>query len=142
MQSKVSNRWTEEEGGYLRDFVGLKNYRELSKELGRSENALRLYRQRHNLPTFFDNFYTFNMIANELGKCRTTIRKYYSRGWIKGRKAHWTWAYSKRPMIFLEDNIVTFLKERYYLFNPDKVPHPFFRNIVLEAYSKVVGEKI
>lgn len=133
----MASRWTEREVNFVHDYVGIKSYAELAEQLGRSEEAIKLYRCRHHLPRAFDNFYSYTLLAKELGRARASLRKYFKRGWLKGRKADWVGVYGKVPMIFLEDDIVVFLQERYYLFEPRKVPNIYFRNVVRDAYNEV-----
>lgn len=128
----MARRWTDKEIEVLHDYSGILDYKELSKRLHRSCKAIKLYRCRHKMPTFFDNFYTYTMLSKELGLSRATLRKYYKRRWLEGRLATWTWAYGKTPMIFQEDNITKFLKEKYHLFKDRFIPNPYFRNLVRE----------
>lgn len=131
----MAPRWTEGDQEFLNDNVGLLNYEELSRKLNRTPEAISLYRCRHNLPTFFANFYTCKLLAKELGVCRATIQRYHNRGWLIGKRANWSWAFGKYPMIFLEDNIVKFLCDKYMLFNCQSIPNIYFRNIVKERYD-------
>ena len=108
-------RWTEEEIEYLTDNVGILDYKTLSQKLGKSTIAIKEYRCVHKLPRFYDTFYSYTLLARELGRSRSTIRKYYSRGWLVGRKATWTYRYNKHPMIFTDENITQFLKEHHDL---------------------------
>jgi hypothetical protein len=79
---------------------------------------------------------TQTLLAQELGRSRASIRKYYKRGWLKGRQATWSWAWGKKPMVFLEDDIVQFLKDRHYLFDWRKVPNIYYRNVIKEAIGQ------
>ena len=129
----MSARWTEREIEYLSDHIGLLSYTELSKKLGRSENAIKLYRCRHKLPTFHNgDYYSATLLAQELGRSRTSVRKYHRKGWLVGRKATWIAKYGKHPLIFLEEHIVAFLRKFHHLFDWRKIPNLYFRNIVKE----------
>ncbi len=133
----MATRWSEREIEYLHDNMGILSYSELSKELKRSENAIRLYRCRNGLPTFFENIYTYALLANELGKSRASLRKYVKKGWLLGKVGTWTCKWGKHPMIFLEKNIVRFLKNHYSLFRPSSIPNLYFRNVVGNIYKEV-----
>ncbi len=132
--------WSQEDIEFLSDNAGLMNYKQLSKKLGRSANAIKLYRARHKTPRFFENFYSYTLLSKELGMSRKVIRKYHSRGWIKGRKADWTSAYGKKPMIFLEEHIVQFLKTYCYLFKDRFIPNIYFRNVVKDCMKGLENE--
>jgi len=132
----MSVRWTEQELDYLADHVGVLSYAELSKKLRRSENAIKLQRCRMKLPTFHNgDYYSYTLLAQELGCSRTTIRKYHQRGWLVGRKATWKALFGNPPVIFLEKHIVVFLRMFYHLFDWRKIPNPYFRNIVKECWN-------
>ena len=132
----MAARWTSKEIELLSDRAGLDNYNTLSKRLGRSKNAIKLFRCRNRLPRFYDTFYSYTLLAKELGKSRRTIRWYHQKGWLSGKKASWRSFYGNRPMIFTEDNIVSFLRKHYLLFDWRKIPNRFFRNIVRECVGK------
>lgn len=132
----MAARWTEQELEYLSDSMGILSYTELSKRLGRSENAIKLCRCRRGLPTFHNgNYYSCTLLAHELGRSRTSIRKYYRKGWLVGKRATWKALFGNRPLIFMEDNIVSFLKRFSRLFNWKKIPNLYFRNVVKEIQS-------
>lgn len=126
----MAKRWTDRDIQILSDKIGLLSYSELSKKLGRSENAIKLYRARNNMPTLYDNFYSASMLAQELGKPRTTIRKYHRLGWLKGDHATWSNGIYKKPLMFIEQDIIAFLIEHRDLFNWRLVPNIYFRNII------------
>lgn len=129
----MTGRWTPDEIEYVSEHAGIVGYAELSRRLHRSKAAIKLYRCRHKLPRFIDNFYSYTLLAAELGKSRATLRKWHSRGWLAGKRATWACVHGKRPMIFVEENIVEFLKVRSYLFDHKKIPNPYFRNVVKDA---------
>jgi hypothetical protein len=129
----VAARWTETELEVLNDMVGILNYCQLSKKLKRSRSAIELKRCRDKMPTFFDNIITQSLLAQELGRSRASIRKYYRKGWLKGKQATWSCAWGKKPIIFLEDDIVQFLKDSHHLFDWKKMPNIYYRNVVKEA---------
>lgn len=124
------HKWTEDEVQYLHDNLGIMGYNELSQNLGRSKNAIKLYRCRHKLPTFYDNIYSYNLLSDELGRSRKTLRKYHRRGWLKGKVASWSCKWGKHPMIFLEKDIVAFLRKHFSRFDWRKIPNLYFRNVV------------
>lgn len=130
----MSARWTEQEMEYLSDQVGILSYSEMAKRLGRSENAIKLQRCRRKLPTFFDgNYYSCTLLARELGRTRASIRKYYKKGWLTGKRATWKALFGNYPLVFLEEHIVSFLRKFHYLFDWRKVPNLYFSNIVKKA---------
>lgn len=115
----------------MHDFAGIKGFKEISARIGRSINAIKLYRHRHKLPLFFNNnFYSYTLLSDELGKSRSRLREYHKRGWLKGKRASWSGKFGARPMMFLEDDIVEFLKQHHNLFSPKRIQNIYFRNIV------------
>jgi hypothetical protein len=129
----MSSRWTPDEIQYISDNAGVLNYAELSRKLGRSEEAIKLCRCRRRLPRFYDTFYSYSLLSTELGRSRATLRKYYNRDWLVGKRAAWSCKYGKHPMIFTEDNIVDFLHKFSHLFDWKKIPNPYFRNVVKDC---------
>lgn len=131
----MSARWTEQELEYLADHVGILGYKELAEHINRSENAVKLCRCRRKLPSFHNNgnYYTCSLLATELGRSRASIRKYYRKGWLAGRKATWKALFGKYPFIFLEEHIVAFLRKFYHLFEWRRIPNLYFRNVVKEC---------
>jgi hypothetical protein len=129
----MSSRWTEQELDYLANHVGILSYAEMSKRLHRSENAIKLCRCRQGMPTFHNgDYYSCTLLAQELGRSRASIRKYYRRGWLAGRQATWKAKYGKQPLVFLEDHILLFLRKFSHLFDWKKIPNLYFRNVVKE----------
>ena len=127
----VAARWTEQEIEYLSDHVGILGYAELARKMGRSESAIKLCRCRRGLPTFHNgDYYSCTMLAQELGRSRASIRKYYRKGWLVGKRATWIARFGKRPLVFVEKHIVAFLKKFNYLFDWKKIPNLYFRNVV------------
>jgi len=133
--------WTQEEIEYVSEHVGIKDYTEMSHKLNRSRESIKLYRCRHKLPKFIDNFYSYSLLAAELGRSRATLRKYHKLGWLTGRRATWACVYGKHPMIFVEDDIVEFLKKFHHKFNWRDIPNPYFRNIVEVLARKGLPKK-
>lgn len=126
-------RWTDSELEYLADHVGIMDYTTLSKKLGRSKSAIKLQRCRKKLPTFHNgDYYSYTLLAQELGCCRASIRKYHQRGWLVGKKATWKALFGNAPTIFLEDDIVRFLGKFHHLFDWRTITNLYFRNIVRE----------
>lgn len=133
----MAKRWTAKQLEYLADNAGTMNHKELSKNLGRSINAIKLAQHRNGIH-FRDNVYTYTCLSAELGRSRTILRKWYRRGWLVGRPATWTTYYGKRPMLFLENDIVKFLKKHYMLFKPRSMPNRYFANIVATCQGVVI----
>lgn len=132
----MARRWSETEIQVLNDNVGLLDYTELSHRLNRSKSAIKLYRARNNMPTFYDNFYTYSLLAKELGKSRSVIRKYHETGRLHGVRAKWNSLWGMKPMMFIEKDIVAFLKKYHELFKWQEIPNIYFRNIVKDIENK------
>lgn len=139
----TKNRWTERELNFVHDNAGLLNYKEMGKKLGRTEIAVRRARYVYKLPYFNDNFYSITMLAKELGRAKSGIKYHYKKGWLKGKRAHWSNGYLNPPIIITEDNVVEYLKLKYKLFDPNKIPNIYFRKIVKDKYreDKINKEK-
>ena len=132
----MAARWTEDELEYLHDNIGVLSYQELSRHFKKSIDAIKMARVRHGIPSFYDNILSSGMLSLELGRCRATIRKWRKRGWIKYNEVSWTAQYGKHPVIYKEEDIVSFLKEHYKLFNFRAIPNRYFANIVEDCYQK------
>jgi len=117
--------------------MGVMGYDDLARALGRSREAIKLYRCRHRMPRFNENFYSYTLLSSELGKSRTSLRKYYRRGWLIGQLASWSSVYGKRPMVFVERNIISFLRKFYHLFDWRRIPNLYFKGVVKEAHVAV-----
>ena len=134
--------WSEKETEFLSDNAGILGFEELRSCLSakhplkkrRSKQAIKAHAKRKKI-RFHDNFYSYSLLSQELGRARNSLRIYYKRGWIKGKKASWKSVYGKCPMIFIEEDIVKFLQERYYIFDYKKIPNKYFSNIVKECYA-------
>ena len=122
--------WTTAQIEFVSDKAGYLSNAQMASRIGKSEQAVKLYRSRHNMPTFYENVYTASLLAEELGKSRTAIRKWYYKGLLKGKHASWTCAYGKRPLIFTEDDIVAFLKTYPDKFIVCKIKSLYFANVV------------
>lgn len=134
--NRAYNRdWTEWELRFLADNWGLCSTVMIARRLRRSVAAIEA---RAHLLRFrrLDSFYTYTLLARELGMNRTTIRNYFNRGWLSGKKASWTYRYGKAPMMFMEEEIVKFLRGHYDLFNDWEIPNLYFRNVVKQAYEE------
>ena len=130
----MASHWTEQELEYLADNVGILSYAEMARRLKRSENAIKLCRCRRKLPTFHNgSYYTCTLLSQEIGRSRTSIRKYYRNGWLVGKEGTWKAKFGKRPLIFLEEHIVAFLRRFSHLFEWRRIPNLYFRNVVKEA---------
>jgi transposase len=135
-------RWTEKEVTYLADHIGLLTYEEIATSLHRRVCSVKLKAHKAGM-SYFDNFYSCTTLAEELGVSRSAITKWFKQGLLKGRVANWSYSWHKKPFIFLEEDIVRFLREhccnqRSFLHNGVLIPNRYFRNIVREALK---GEK-
>lgn len=134
--------WTEDEIEFVHDNIGFLSYRELSKSLiDRSPEAIESCRCRHNLPRYYDNVLTTGLLAKELGKSRGAVRKWLKHGWIKCKRAEWKARFGHRPLLYKEQDIVSFLKNHFELFNYRRIPNRYFANIVKECYSQLYQEE-
>lgn len=131
----MAKRWTEEELQYLSDNVGYLNHEQLSKKLHRSWWSVKLKQHRMGI-RFIDNVYTYSLLSEELGRNRRRIKLWYERGWLKGARADWAWAYGKRPMLFREEDVVAFLSVHCDLFSDNRIPNRYFHNTVESALSR------
>jgi hypothetical protein len=80
----------------------------------------------------WSNFYTARLLGKELNRDKATIMQWYRKGWLKGRLAGFRRGYLQTPMVFIEKDIVVFLKKHSYLFTGHKIPNVYFKNIVQE----------
>ena len=121
--------WTDEEIQYLLDNCGLISNHKMAHKLGRTRASIRgrLYRSGVSI---FDNFYSATLLGKELNRNKATVMQWYRKGWLKGRVADWGQGYRNPPMIFVEEDIVTFLKGHCELFTGHKIPNTYFKNIV------------
>ena len=133
--------WTEAELEFIHDNIGFLSYRELSRELKRSPSAIESCRRRHGLPSYYDNVISTGILAIELGKSRGAVRKWVNHGWIKCKRAEWRARFGNKPLLYKEQDIVSFLKEHFKLFNYRLIPNRYFRNIVEECYSQLYQEE-
>jgi hypothetical protein len=125
-------RWTEDELDFIEENGAVLGLANLSLRLGRSVNAVKLKMNRSGI-RLLETGYTCTCLARELGRARLTLWKWRSKGWIKGRIAEWKTRYGTHPVIFMEDEIVRFLKRFAHLFNPRAVPNRYFANVIAEA---------
>lgn len=133
----MTNRWSDDDIQFLSENAGIKNHEELSKELNRTVRAIRIKQVQLNI-RFLDNIYTYTTLSNELGVHRKTIRIWFNKGLIKGRKANWTTYYGQRPMIFLEEDIIKFLKKYCGMIDEKRINNVFFKNVVIKAKNKLI----
>jgi transposase len=127
--------WTNNEIELLSNYAGTLSIKELAFMLHRTETAVLVKKKRLGI-RFYDNIYVASVVGKELGKSVSTIKKWYQRGWLKGKKAKWKSLYGNNPTIFEEEDIVNFLKEHYKLFDTKKVPNRFFVNIIKNQIEK------
>jgi hypothetical protein len=126
--------WSDRELDYMATHIGVISPEQIAKKLGRTTAAVLNKQHRHHI-RFRDNFNSYTTLAAELGRSRSIVRKWYRRGWIKGKSATWRYGYGTTPMIFLESGILVFLRKHYRLFNPPKVPNKYFANIIRGCYA-------
>ena len=129
--------WSDNEVEYLQDYYGIKDPEKIASYLHRKPSAI--ITKAHKLRIRqSDAFYNYYALAEELGRCRLTLRKYYEKGWLKGKKAPCISYYGLQQMVFREKDIVKFLKSHYRLFEIrklGKIKNRYFRNIVKECYG-------
>ena len=113
---------------YLSNNLGLKTHKQIGRKLNRTATAVKFKAFREKF-TYYDNFYSYKLLAKELGVCRTTLRNYVSRGLLKGHKANWRSLYGFQPMIFTEKDILEFLKNCNGQFVHRTIPNLYFKNI-------------
>lgn len=127
--------WSDRELDYMATHIGILSPEQIAAKLGRTPTAVRVKQHRLRI-RFCDNFYCYTTLAAELGRTRTIVRKWYRRGWLSGRPAPWSTSYGTVPMVFLEPDIVDFLRVHYRLFDSKKVPNRYFANVVRECYDR------
>lgn len=134
----MGRRWTEEEDQFMADNIGVLSYEEISVKIDRSIDAMKNYRCVNRLPSFFNhpNSYSYTVLSKELGKTRKWLRKCYKAGLLKGKQGKWYALWGHFPMVFLEKDIVDFLKECCWLIDPAKVTNLYFKNVVLTTREK------
>lgn len=133
--------WTQQELDFINDNIGFLSYEQLAKRLNRSPIAIEIIRIRRKLPRFYDNVITTGILSQELGKSRSTVRKYVRKGWIKCKRADWKGRFGKQPLLYKEKDIVSFLKNHCELFNYRRIPNRYFANIVKDCYSQLYQEE-
>jgi hypothetical protein len=123
-------QWTPNEVQYLQDNCGLISNRAIALKLGRTGGSIRgrLYRSHISI---FDNFYSATLLGRELNRNKATVMQWYRKGWLKGKVADWGQGYRNPPMIFVEGDIVAFLKGHCELFQGHKIPNTYFKNVVV-----------
>jgi hypothetical protein len=133
--------WDEHEIEYLHDNMGLKTFEEMGRYLRRTPVSVKEYAYKSKL-SLYDNFYTCRQLGKELNVRLTYISRWANRNLIGSKRAFFKGLYGRTPMIFMEEDIVQFLKDYYFLFTPNKIAHPYFRNIVKDAYIKNEKSKV
>jgi len=131
--------WTEEELDLVSNFSGVGGYSYLTKRLGKSKNAIKLFCCRHGI-RLSDNIYTSKLLGKELNRESRTVRKWRLLGWITGTKSTWGLNYGKVTYVYSEKQIVKFLRQYYFLFKGTVIPNPYFRNIVKECNNGFKGK--
>jgi hypothetical protein len=128
-------QWSDDSMQYLADNVGLKSYDDIALALDRNSIAIKVMIRKKGM-SLYDNFYSGTTLSKELGKSKNTIFRWADRGLLPYKRAKFKGLYGRIPMAFVEDDIVKFIKEYYYKFNPKRIEHPYFRNIVINEYDK------
>ena len=126
--------WNEDDKQYVFDNVGIVSYKDMAKHLNRTVCAVEEFAQKHKL-RLYDNFISTVQLGLDLDKSYAIIRKYIKKGWLKSKVAPFDYVFGKSPIMLFEKDIVEFLKTHYYLFNPNKIQHPYYKNIVRGAYK-------
>jgi hypothetical protein len=133
-----NKRWSERSLEYLSDNIGLKSFGEISNEIRRSPSAIK-HRIRKKRMSLYSNFYTCRSLGKELGRDKDVILKWANKGLIPYKRAAFKGRYGTTPYVFLESDIVKFLRSYYYKFSPHKIEHPYFKNIVIKQYELSKG---
>ena len=133
----MAPRWSEDDIQYLHDRAGLLSTAKISRHLGRTPHAVNNKMCECGI-SVFSNFYSARLLAVELGSCKHTVMRWYRMGWLKGRRADWR--RSVASMVFLEDDIVAFLKGYPDLLKGHKILNVFFKNIVADAAQESVAK--
>jgi len=131
----MNRKWTEEETEFIANNYGIQEMKTLVETTGRSEPSIRCKMHAEKI-SIFDNYYSANLLAKELGVCHGTIMKYYHKRLIRGKKSNRNMGYTNPPMIFKEENIVNFLREHENIIDIRKIQHPYFKNIVVEERER------
>jgi hypothetical protein len=132
--------WSMSDLEYLSNHVGINTFEDIALRLNRTTMAVEEKASKCKMK-LYDNMITLRVLAKELNKSHGTVNKWVKRGWIKCDRAYFKGLYGINPIIFLEEDIVEFLKKYYEQFNPSKIPNLFFRNVIREAYQRNHGMK-
>jgi len=133
---KKRNNWSQNDIEFMYDYAGIYSIDEMAEHLGRSRNAVILYRTRHKLPTVWDNVYTYTLLASELNRSRRILRKWVDRGWLIGKRATYASKYGKYAMLFQYDDIMCFLAKYYHLFIKQLPNNLFFANFIKDLITR------
>ncbi|MBA7578206.1 hypothetical protein ES708_20068 [subsurface metagenome] len=133
---RAGRNWTDEELDVLGEKYGLISDRALSHRLQRSPNALHIAAVRNLHSNRKMNFYSAAELAKVLGiPCSKTLIPWVKAKWIKARRSV-VQAGEYRAWRFMDRNIQAFLRNKPWLFDPQKMPQHYFRAIVQEEYDK------
>lgn len=127
----MRRRWTDKEFEFLSDYYGLKSTGEIAATLHRTPKAI-LKKAAKSGIRLTDNFYSSNLLGRELGKSPTTIMEFHRQGCLEGKVSENHWGYMRPPMMFMEVDVVKFLKNYGHKFNINKVANLYFKNIIKE----------
>ncbi len=132
----VARRWTEKEEELVLNSCGLKTIPQLASMVGRTPKAVRNKLSRSGV-SVYSNFYSATVLANELGRCRDVVMRWYREGWLRGRQSESRMGFWNPPMMFIEKDIAAFLERFFFLFavkDYKKIKHPYFKKIVRDAH--------
>lgn len=133
---RAGKEWTSEELEYLGNKYGLISDRAICRHLQRSPNGIKIVAIRKLHSNHKMNFYSGRELARALGVPDSkTLMNWALAGWIPVRKSVVRQG-PFRAWFFREANIVKFLRQQPWLFDPQKMPEHYFRSIVQEEYKK------
>ncbi len=126
--------WTQSEEEFLADHIGIWSNSQIATRLGRTTKAVRNRASRLHI-SVCGNSYSARLLAVELNRDHSTVMQWYRKGWLTGRVASWGRGFLHSPMVFLESDIVAFLKLKWQLFRDWRdVPNLFFRTILEKSW--------
>ena len=133
--ARAGKNWTEEELEYLAAKYGLLYDRTICRHLQRSPNAITITAKRKLNSNRKMNFYSACELARVLGVPDSkTLMNWALAGWIIVRKSVVRQG-PFRAWLFRDKNIVKFLREKPWLFDPKKMPEHYFRSIIQQEYE-------
>ncbi|GAI59086.1 unnamed protein product, partial [marine sediment metagenome] len=125
-----------EELEYLGNKYGMVSDRAICRHLQRSPNAIRIIALRKLHSNRKANFYSARELTRALGKADSkTIVSWALAGWLQVRKST-VRAGEFNAWLFRDKNIIKFLREKPWLFDPQKMPEHYFRSIIRKEYER------